>query len=344
MRKLLVLAVVFSAVWPTIAFAQAGRTVTVLLPEQFQVDESVALDLFEALGEAVSQHPDYALADLPPQTLPDLREAIGCVDDGPECLELLGEILETNLILWGEVGAAGNAHLVELTLWDVDRGAAHYQYSKAVDGDADALSAVMPILARGVVFGPVGEIEIRVDPADARIEFDSQAVPSESPLLLTGLELGPHVIRVSRDGYFEARETVFVDVDLTEVSFELVPTTVEVVEEGGRLWTWVALGTGVALAGAGVAFALASQDSQDAYDAAASQIQVDLDELQSLQDDGESSALLANVFFGAGGAALVAAVVLFFVEGDTETVTRPAGSDAAGARFGLTGQGFTVEF
>ena len=78
---------------------------------------------------------------------------------------------------------------------------------------------------------------------------------------------------------------------------------------GGRLWTWVAAGVGgAALVGAGVFGGLALSAKADFDD------EQWAGQAAELRDSVETNALAANILFGLGGAALTAALVLFFVE------------------------------
>ena len=83
---------------------------------------------------------------------------------------------------------------------------------------------------------------------------------------------------------------------------------------GGRLFTWVALGAGVAAGvGGAVVAGLASSDYAGLVQGCAAKggcAQAEIDEASL-----STRATLANVLFVVGGAALAAGVVLFFVEG-----------------------------
>lgn len=341
MRILIIAVLCLGSLASSAALVQASESVTVLLPERFRVDESIASELFEHLGSAVSEHPSYTLADLPAQTLPDLAQAIGCTDSRSECLALIGEILETDYLLYGEVGGSSDAFLVELTLWSVADGAESYRFTKAIEGELEAFQQMMPTLARGVVFGPVGQLRVVFSPAEAEFEFDTQPVGGTSPIMMTGVELGPHVILVTHPEYFEHREVVVVDVAASTVTIEMVPFVEEIEQTSGLLWTWLSLGSGVLLTGTGVAFALLSQGNQDDYDRSAQAVRLDMAHLDSLQDEGERNALLANVFLGVGGAALVASVILFFVEGDSDDL---ADAPDEGLSVGFSGNAVTLDF
>ena len=79
-----------------------------------------------------------------------------------------------------------------------------------------------------------------------------------------------------------------------------------------KVWTWVAAGVGVAaMAGAGTCGILAGQ-AKDDFDQTTW-----ADEAAKYKDQAETRALAANVMYGIGGAALITAVVLFFVEADS---------------------------
>jgi tetratricopeptide (TPR) repeat protein len=81
-----------------------------------------------------------------------------------------------------------------------------------------------------------------------------------------------------------------------------------------RVWTWVVLGVGAgALVGGGVFGYLASSAKAD-FDK-----QDWADKAHDLKNTAESRALLANILFGAGGAAMAAALILFFTEGADQT-------------------------
>ena len=343
MRTTFIVALLVGLILPSTAVTQSGNSVTVLQPERFRVSEELADELYQHLGTAVQEHPDYVLADLPPQTLEDLIQTIGCTDSRAECVTMLGEILETDYLVWGNIGGSGTAFLVELTFWSVAENQAIYQYTKAIEGEVEGFTSMLPVLARGVVFGPVGEVRIEFQPDDVVIEFDTHPIPGNSPIILTGIDLGPHVLIARHEEYFDYRDVVVVDINPVTAQVEMVPLVEEIEQTSGRLWTWLALGTGVALTGTGVAFGLLAQSNQDDYDQRASAVRVDQQGLSALQDEGERNALLANIFYGVGAAGIVAAVILFFVEAeDGPPASEP--EQARGPRFGVGQHGFTLDF
>ena len=78
----------------------------------------------------------------------------------------------------------------------------------------------------------------------------------------------------------------------------------------GRLWTWLVAGTGVAAAGAGGVLAyLAHRDTGSADN------EPWADEAQRLSDRAGSRAKTSQILLGTAGVALIAAFVLYQVEG-----------------------------
>jgi hypothetical protein len=334
------------ALWISLpASAQPGiETVSVLYPDTYQVPEGIGDRVYEALMEAIDDHTNYESSDLPPQTLDDLLFAIGCVGDRMECTTNAGEILETDLLLWGSVAGSGDAYLVEFVLWDVSLNSARYHYSKGIEGDLDTLYNLLPVLTVGVTHGSVGIFSLRISPADAHVELDSSPMFGSQPYRATGLELGPHIIRVTHPDYYEYRETIVIGLVPETIEVNLIPTTEEIEVTSGRLWTWIALTSSVAFSGTGVAFALLTESSQNNFDNEADRIQLNIDELNNLQEEGERNALLSNLFFGAGAGSLVMAVVLFFLESDSgNNLDDDNAQDTARTRISPHPRGLTLD-
>jgi len=100
------------------------------------------------------------------------------------------------------------------------------------------------------------------------------------------------------------------------------PNTPEDADEGGRLWTWIAGGTAIAL---GAATAFLWVDANNTYSEWEDRCAATGCTRQELDDSGGPfSQTLGNVFFGLSLAALGTAVVLFFVEGPSGEPTSAA--------------------
>ncbi len=89
-------------------------------------------------------------------------------------------------------------------------------------------------------------------------------------------------------------------------------------EKSGRLWTWIAAGTAVAVAGAGLGFWFAGESDYSEWE----DLQVDEatakandERLTDLEDSIRAKELGAYISFGVAGAVAVTSIVLFFLEG-----------------------------
>jgi hypothetical protein len=91
-----------------------------------------------------------------------------------------------------------------------------------------------------------------------------------------------------------------------------------------RLWTWVALGTAVAAAGAGLTFGLLANKDHDDYMSTR-----DYDRFKSAEDSTKTKALLSNVFFISAGVIAAGAVALFFIEGRAPAAKERPARDTA---------------
>ena len=91
--------------------------------------------------------------------------------------------------------------------------------------------------------------------------------------------------------------------------------------KGGRVWTWVMLGAGAAIVGGGAITGGISMSREKDLESKCDGTQCE----DSLRDDADSIRtmnLAADVLYGVGAAAIVAGIVLFFVEPkDEETPT-----------------------
>ncbi len=99
----------------------------------------------------------------------------------------------------------------------------------------------------------------------------------------------------------------------------LEPTKTEKVFEKGqkRFWTYIVGATGLALVGTGLLFGVmaSSRESDLKSDKNLTRTH---QEVQSLVDDAQNYAMLANIFYGAGAAGLISATVLYFIEGKSD--------------------------
>lgn len=114
------------------------------------------------------------------------------------------------------------------------------------------------------------------------------------------------------------------------------PEVVVRTRTGPRVWTWVLTGVGLAALAGGGTFGYLASSAKDDFDN-----EPYADEADKLRDTIDAHSLAANILFGVGGASLVAALVLFFTEGETEIVEEPP---AAAVRLAPGGVEATFRF
>jgi hypothetical protein len=108
----------------------------------------------------------------------------------------------------------------------------------------------------------------------------------------------------------------------------------------GRYWLgWSVLGVGVATLGGATAFGIISNGAESDARNAGTQV-----EAWQHRDKAEKNALVANILFGVGGAAVITSVVLLYLEYRQERSERKRALDLAviptpgGAAFSLGGR------
>jgi tetratricopeptide (TPR) repeat protein len=181
----------------------------------------------------------------------------------------------------------------------------------------------------------VGRYRVRLSPADASLLVDGapQVLDGEGVLVL---EVGSHELLARAAGHAELRRRLDVQGrEDQELTLELIaqapqapaaatapapardqPETDE--DGGGRLWTWIAGGTAIVLAGTATGLWLASDAEYDEEFAKCNDDGVPTcgdDEVDGTWEDLETASYVSAGFaIGAG----VAAVTLFFLEGADE--------------------------
>lgn len=242
--------------------------------------------------------------------------------------------------------------LVARVLAELDRPAeALAAYEQVLAGDvpdetrtrADAAArALRDRLSRG-------RILFQVAPFGAQVELDGQPLGA-APVAPWEGPPGAHDVRVSAPGYGESR--VVIDVPAggeTSVAVELLPVpeppperplpapeTPTVRGSAGPVsyapWTWVTLGIGAACAAGGtVLYVLGELDHQEVRDGVSpgeGPATLTYPRARSLEEDGDRKKLAGYALWGAGGAALVGATVLFLLES-------PGGDAAAAPAVGV---------
>ena len=190
-----------------------------------------------------------------------------------------------------------------------------------------------------------GTLRVESDPAGAAVEVDGKA-RGLTPLDELNLAPGKHQVRLQLKKHREATRQVAVEAGkAAALKVKLEPLAAPLpkpvlrpikppVKKRGRLWTWVAAGSAVALAGLGMGFGLWAQSGYDEYTEVATS--GPRDRYDTLRDSVPMRATVSTISFATAGALAITAVVLFFVE--------PRGEAQKPARASVTPDGVVFGF
>lgn len=306
--RLLFVAILF--LLPSSALAES---VTVLMPPADDGQEGAAARLYNALRAQVELHPDYTLNDVPAQTLDEALLMLGCTTLDAECSSLVEELLESRYLLYGELSASGERIESHLTLWDLRRAQAVRVSEQSLPGDLSFFEHNVSVFARAVLYGDDATISITSTPAGATIFIDGEP-RGTTPIALQGENLGAREVEIRMEGHQSYRETLIADIgnNEVEVTLEELPEPREI-----RDMSAVRLGTGyslLSLGGVGLLVGTISAinmvSTQNDFDSVAA---TDPARAQSLLEQGDRHARLANVGFIAGGALVAGGTAILLV-------------------------------
>ncbi len=109
-----------------------------------------------------------------------------------------------------------------------------------------------------------------------------------------------------------------------------------------RPWSWAIAGGGLVLIGVGAGFAVKANGLESDLEAAPRESVADLENLRSLEEDGDSATALSNAFFLGGAAAVVAGAALVIWQGRDPGPEERAGSLTLAPAALRGGAGFVV--
>ena len=206
-----------------------------------------------------------------------------------------------------------------------------------------------------------GTLVIQVSPFGATVFVDGRPV-GEAPVEPFEVAVGRHEVRAAADGYLAVSRTVEVKgAERTLVAIELfteppAPALTDTPAEPPSLpepvsppeqpsyspWTWITLGTGIALVAGGTAsYVLGELDHRQIVDSdgytSGGTVDMTRARALSLEGSGDTKKLVGYVLWGAGGAALVTSTVLFVL--DATSGVEETGGVSVGAST-LPGGGF----
>jgi TolB-like protein len=241
--------------------AAAKPTIAVMDLRARGVDAAIAGALSTEVTQALSKLGVFAVVsgeDLRRLlTLEETKAACtGEVD--ARCMAEIGGALGVELMVHGEVSKLGDRFVVGLTLLDASKASAIARERAEVGAASELLAStarIARVLVQPLLSSRRGALVLDVREPGARVEIDGRAV-GVSPVPRQDLTMGPHEIRVEKEGFLVALRTV--DVLPDEVQLEAIPLIPNVdfaarYEARARTTRAVAYGTaigGVVLLGA----------------------------------------------------------------------------------------------
>jgi hypothetical protein len=244
------------------------------------------------------------------------------------CLTQVGTACAVDRLILPRMTAAPGGVRIDVMLLDVASAQVVKRVERVVpDTPPESLELSLDALARELLeLTPRGGIAVSANVAGAQVTLDGRAVGA-APLTRADLEVGAHRVSVGADGHraFDAEVAVTAgETTVVEARLERLPDPVEARGWGDAFVhpaTLGLLGVGVAALGAATAFAVLGKGAED--DARALRALPVAEQARgggqprivALRDTANTRYLVANVLFGAGGAAVAAGLVWFALDG-----------------------------
>lgn len=330
----------------TDAEAQDSSLVTVLsFTDSTGGDGDVATSLYNAVRAQIELHREYALSDVPPQTLDDLLLALGCASLDADCSVMVADIVQSQFLAWGELVANEERLGVRMVLFDLGAAAEVRSVTHLLDVESTTtLLEFDAVIGRSLLYEEGETLAVESTPAGATVYLDGEEV-GVTPLELTDVAFGIYDVELVAEGYRGARSTAVVDLGGGRVVTELEPAPAERTREGpsalSEVGPWVLVGTGGALVAAGVVSGAMSRGTQNEFDDVVAEEVLDRERAEELRDRGESQARLANVLV-ATGVAVAAGGVIWKLVGGNEDQAAAEPWARVGGYIGHGGGGLTL--
>jgi TolB-like protein len=253
----------------------------------------------------------------------------GCVQDA--CYVQIAQTVKAEHLVGGSVAKVGDKLVLNLVLIDAGKGAAlkrtERDTASASDLMREAKSAAI-VLLQPVLSDRRGFVKVAVNVPDAAVFIDDERRIEGSGQVIP-LSAGPHVLRVSQDGFYAATADLYVRPGrVSEETVKLIPAreTIEAYESQASLMRYGAYATGALAVGAAIASAIfysAASDDKAYVDRYASALDIQrasgavgtLDQARDAQDSFNTNQAL---YLTALGTALVTGGVslYLFLSGD----------------------------
>ncbi|MCA9664430.1 MAG: PEGA domain-containing protein [Myxococcales bacterium] len=187
---------------PAPASAQSVIKVAVLGIETVNAPAIHASNLATALKTRVQQTPGYKL--VPGKALDEIKLVFGCVGEKPECMAKVGRTLAADKLLWGKLAKARGGFKVTVHYLDVKSATmvktveqkARSAELKSADELAANLTKSFLVASQGTI-----KLDCAVNGAQVLLGAKVKGTCDGTPLLLTGVPAGTHIVQVRKDNY-----------------------------------------------------------------------------------------------------------------------------------------------
>ncbi len=245
----------FASIAMTTSASAAKPTIAVMDLRARGVEDAVAGALSTEVTQALAKLGVFAVVsgeDLRRLlTLEETKAACtGEVD--ARCMAEIGGALGVELMVHGEVSKLGDRFVVGLTLLDASKASAIARERVEVGAASELLAStarMARVLVQPLLAARRGALVLDVREPGARVEVDGRAV-GVSPVPRQELTMGPHEVRVEKEGFLVALRTVDVLPDEVQlVAIPLIPNVDFAARYEARARTTRAVAYGAAIGG-----------------------------------------------------------------------------------------------
>ena len=345
--------IAFVTLFSHLAFAEKA---VLLNLKHNQVPKEIGKNFMSDLGTQLQQEFNYEIYR-EDSTLTELSLINGCLDINQDCLILITESFQANILIFGTLDSNGHLVLLQLSQFNLTT-ANTIDKIFTTEGGLKEFNLEKTLLIKRFMFGNMGSISISSPQDPVEILLDGVPV-GNTPLVIDNVLYGKHLLKGRKEGYNNLDREVEVYInELTQEKFELTSTGSIVsldppIKDNSenppnhpkRRWTWITAGVGLAAVAGGVITSLVLNSTQKEFDTYLQNDFLNRQHIDNLQKSGENQALVANILYLGGAVFLITSTVLFFLEGRETDKTPPeegvkvdfdVRSDYAGLRFRFT--------
>lgn len=321
--------------------APAVSQVVIVDLESDGVDDAVMDSFYGDLRTIIDDTESMAVSETGDISMGDLTLMAGCDSPTPECLVMLGDFVDGDMILFGSVDQGLDSLTFDVSLFDFTEGTMVREISESLSStEDDWIADGIPAIGEHLLFGATASLTVNVDDSDAQIRVNGDSVGTGSA---TVDELGPGEIVVlirDSDGAEQQERVIVRHEEQAELDVSFSPAVADIDEpdsvDGPSLVPGLAA-SGVGVAGVVLGFVAQSQLSSARDDASALRAEDgpwlhsrdDVSAAHDLQSDMDSANTMRFIGFTGGALGLGAGGFLLF---RALTADTPAAGSEMGQR------------